>query len=158
MDLTYLNQEEVEWANHHLTLATVSPDYLEVTAEGLKLSGLSATWDHLVEPGSKRAKLREHCTPATPELYRKWIIGYQNRGQKIHKFYGRPLVPGEFWLLRTAPKNFPRLYGAAAYQIIVPADVKVDISEIGDIGHSDLYFMKNFTTTDNYVYSYTNTR
>ena len=93
--------------------------------------------------------------PATVGEYSQFLVGYLERGGKITTWlmdenledamknpFRNLRDPYLIWL---APTDFllPAYCGSSSLRIIIPAGVEVDMPD--GVGHSSLYFMKDFT-------------
>lgn len=121
---------------------------------------------------AERARLTDHCRPATAAEYADWLIGYMEAGGRPTKLVDRNLVdrgtmlhgsiggdgsglsattaPVRWWTLTGRVKDIPSLYGANAVSVIVPKRSRLRPERLpgtfhGRAGHSDFYFMNGFT-------------
>lgn len=91
---------------------------------------------------------KENVRPATAEDYSKWVEGYMKQGVEPNYYCNTPLNESTDIFL-VAKQNFkvPKLYGAQAVNIIVPEGIEIGLDE-GNLGHSTLYFMEDFSIKD----------
>lgn len=88
--------------------------------------------------------------PATVKDYTAWLRGYMDRGKEPNHIVDHPFDGDKFYVI-TRNMEIPTLHGAMAVNLIIPEGVEVSFR---DIGHTSLYFMKGYTTTDRSVTVY----
>lgn len=82
-----------------------------------------------------------------------WFAGYIIKSDaKITNYYDYDFLVERFRVL-TQDAHITPLYGANSVRLIIPCGVKVTYD---DLGHSTLYFMKNYEMVGAYVPSYSN--
>lgn len=79
---------------------------------------------------------------AKPNDYLKWLTGYLQKGGEISHVYLYNM-PDRFYVATGDFDMQPLLYGAQSVSIIIPENIKFNG---GNLGHCELYFMKDFTT------------
>ena len=86
--------------------------------------------------------LERRLRPAHRSDYEAWLSGYLATGKQSTHHYDYEFARVPFFV---ATKNFVMkpLYGSAGISIIVPSDVRC---LGGQLGHCNLYFMKDFQT------------
>lgn len=85
--------------------------------------------------------------PATAEDYSKWVEGFMEKGGKPEYYCNTPITDAtDIFLVAKKDFTVPKLYGAQAVNLIIPKDINID-AESGELGHSTLYFMKDFSIT-----------
>jgi hypothetical protein len=77
---------------------------------------------------------------ATPEDYAAWLLGYLLKGGKPTHYYDYDMPRDEFYVAEEDFETAP-LHGADSINIIVPGDVNW---KGGELGHCNLYLMKDF--------------
>jgi hypothetical protein len=107
----------------------------------------------------ERADFLEHCRPAEPREYSRWLKGYLRRGGKVTHPRDREIGPQRFYVLESTPDYVPSLYGALSFNIIVPAGVlaPADLPRTfhGRCGHSGFFFMAGFEAVSLIIESFT---
>jgi len=83
---------------------------------------------------------------ASVKQYGNWLIGYELQGNEPTHYYEYPFSPGNSFKIAINDFECVPLFGAMAVHIIVPTSVEVTNSR--NLGHTDLYYMKDFVTSD----------
>lgn len=76
------------------------------------------------------------------DMYKKWLGGVLAKGKKPTHFYDYSVNNWE-WFVATRDFKMEPLYGSLSLDIIVPEGVEY---LGGELAHSSLYFLKDFTT------------
>lgn len=102
-----------------------------------------AEWQAHVELSRKGIEDR-FCHPqpfriAFIEDYMAWLRGFLNNGGTPTHAYNYPWSRWKWFVLLRETK-LPPLYGVEAIEIIIPETVRI----MGEPGHSNLFFMKDF--------------
>lgn len=95
----------------------------------------------------KRKTIRPCLRLATLADYHDWLKGYLEAGNEPTHLQTH-FAGNRLFIAHSDFKMIP-LYGAGLLEIIIPANIKVDITE--GYGHCHLYFMEGFCQFGNYV-------
>jgi hypothetical protein len=95
----------------------------------------------------ERAELLSQCMRADKIDYIKWLTKYIEYGGKPTHFYDYAF--NDFYVLTQEHVEIPPLYGGLSLNIIVPEFV--ELIKAKNIGHNNLYFMKDFTQRGDFV-------
>ena len=92
--------------------------------------------------------IKKYLRIASVKDYSEWLNGYLKNGGKITHHYDYNLsrmcvAMGDFHL--------PPLHGACSFDIIVPTRIHITYD---DLGHNNLYFMKDFSNVGSFVPCY----
>lgn len=87
--------------------------------------------------------------PATTEDYKRWLRGFLAKGGKISHVYDYPMSQTiSEWFVAFKDFEISPLYGASSVYIIVQSGVRF---LGGNLGHSGLYFMDEYTQNGGFV-------
>ena len=81
-----------------------------------------------------------HCSPCSYSRYIEWLCGFMKKGGKPTHYYiysGKRIGK---WYMAETDFEFRPLYGASAFNLIVPNGIIVS----GDFGHCGIYFMNDY--------------
>lgn len=100
--------------------------------------------------------LQGNIRPATVNNYIKWLRGYLQKGGKVTHTYDYPMDRViSSWVVAHSDFAIAPLHGSYSLNIIVLNGVKFNG---GNLGHSKLYFMDEFTHESNLVPIYTDVK
>ncbi|MBA7700059.1 hypothetical protein ES703_108765 [subsurface metagenome] len=108
---------------------------------------------HKKESDERRKKVNEllkgKLRQARVKDYKNWLAGFLEKGNKPTHCYEYPLERGmEEWKVACSDFQILPLFGANSLQIIIPKGIKF---LGGELGHSNLYFMDDFSCLGGWV-------
>lgn len=101
-----------------------------------------------------RSKMLLSLIPATVHDYTVWLNGCLLNGGKISHVYNYNFPDKTFYIVVDSMKIYP-LYGASSMSIIVPEDIKITFA---DLGHNNIYYIKDFKNESGWIPLYSNIR